>query len=239
VIGYSELLQEEAADQGLSQLIPDLAKIHEAGKHLLALINDILDLSKIEAGMMKVSPERFSIPGLMAEIESTARAIIEQNRNVFHMEIESKLDAVMTDRTKVRQVVLNLLSNAGKFTHAGTVTLRATDETIAGKDWIQFRISDTGIGISSDDLKKLFLEFTQVDSSTTRRYGGTGLGLALSKKFCRMMGGYIEVESEPARGSTFIVHLPAELHCLVNDAVPVSPAFGDKEEQNKFPAFIH
>jgi PAS domain S-box-containing protein len=210
VIGYSELLQEEASDLGLSQFIPDLMKINGAGKHLLALINDILDLSKIEAGKMQLTAERFSIRGLVTEIESTARALIEKNENIFNIDMRLKQDTVKTDRTKIRQVVLNLLSNAGKFTRGGKVTLHVGVEVIEGCEWIEIRISDTGIGISPEDQKKLFLEFTQVDSSTTRKYGGTGLGLAISKKFCEMMGGYIEVESAVGQGSSFTVHLPAE-----------------------------
>jgi PAS domain S-box-containing protein len=211
VIGYSELLQDEAEDQGLLQFIPDLAKIHGAGKHLLALINDILDLSKIEAGKMQLLLERFSLSALVAEIESTARALVEKNSNAFKIEMQAKLDTATTDRIKVRQVILNLLSNAGKFTHDGTITLQVTNETVEGKDWIQFQICDTGVGISHEDQKKLFLEFTQVDSSTTRKHGGTGLGLAISRKFCEMMGGYIQVESTPGCGSIFSVHLPAEV----------------------------
>jgi PAS domain S-box-containing protein len=210
VIGYSELLQDDAEDQGLSHFIPDLKKIHGAGKHLLSLINDILDLSKIEAGKMQLSLERFSLSGLISELESTARPLVEKNGNVFQVEAQAELGTVLTDRTKLRQVVLNLLSNAGKFTESGTVKLNVGRESIAGKDWLHFQVMDTGIGIAAEDQKKLFREFTQVDISTTKKYGGTGLGLAITRKLCELMGGSIHMESKAGQGSTFDVHLPTE-----------------------------
>jgi PAS domain S-box-containing protein len=211
VIGYSELLQDEAEDQGLSQFIPDLKKIHGAGKHLLSLINDILDLSKIEAGKMQLCIERFGLSGLISELELTARPLVEKNGNVFQVEMQAELGMVATDRTKLRQVVLNLLSNAGKFTERGTVRLKVERESIAGKDWLHFQAADTGIGIAEEDQKKLFREFTQVDLSTTKKYGGTGLGLAITRKLCELMGGEIQLESKAGQGSTFDVRLPAEL----------------------------
>jgi PAS domain S-box-containing protein len=211
VIGYSELLQDDAEDQGLLQFIPDLKKIHGAGKHLLSLINDILDLSKIEAGRMRLSLESFTLSSLISELESTARPLIEKNGNVFQVEAQVELGTVSTDRTKIKQVVFNLLSNAGKFTERGAVKLNVERESIAGKDWIHFQVADTGIGISVEDQKKLFREFTQVDLSTTKKYGGTGLGLAITRKLCELMGGNIQMESKAGQGSTFDVRLPAEL----------------------------
>jgi PAS domain S-box-containing protein len=211
VIGYSELLQDEAEEQGLSLFIPDLKKIREAGKHLLALITDILDLSKIEAGKMQLSPESFRIPALVKEVESTARPLVEKNGNTFMVEIQGVPGVAKTDRTKVRQVLLNLLSNAGKFTEGGTIKFLVAREKVEGRDWLRFQVTDTGIGITPEDQTRLFLEFNQVDSSSTRKHGGTGLGLAISRKFCEMMGGSIQVESQPGLGSKFEVRLPAEL----------------------------
>jgi hypothetical protein len=216
ILGYSDLLQDEAEDQGLDQFISDLKRIHAAGKHLLSLINDILDLSKIEAGKMQLSPERFSLSGLMTDIVSSARPLIQKNGNVFETKIPEDLGTAVADRTKIRQIVLNLLSNAGKFTQAGTVSLAVERKNIEGKGWICFRVTDTGIGMTPEDQKKLFQEFTQIDLSTTKKYGGTGLGLAISRRLCTMMGGTIQVESAPGRGSVFEVHLPAELPSLEN-----------------------
>ncbi len=211
VIGYSDLLQDEAKDQGLHQFIPDLQKIQEAGKHLLSLINDILDLSKIEAGKMPLTAESFDMADLVGEIESTARPLVEANGNVFEIEMEKNLGSATTDRTKVKQVVLNLLSNAGKFTQRGTVTLNAAREAVAGKEWIRFQVVDTGIGMTQESQLKLFQEFTQIDSSTARKHGGTGLGLVISRNFCEMMGGSIHVFSKLGEGATFEVRLPAIL----------------------------
>jgi PAS domain S-box-containing protein len=211
VIGYSELLQDEAEDQGVSQFIPDLKKIQGAGKHLLALINDILDLSKIEAGKMQLSVERFRISALISEVTATARPLIEKNNNHFKIETQGELGSATTDKTKVRQIVLNLLSNAGKFTERGTVKLVVSVEAIKGKDCMRFRVSDTGIGMSLEEQEKLFQDFMQVDPSTTRKYGGTGLGLAISRKFCEMLGGTIRVESRQGHGSTFDMILPTEM----------------------------
>jgi PAS domain S-box-containing protein len=211
VIGYSELLQDDAEDQGLLHFIPDLKKIHSAGKHLLSLINDILDLSKIEAGKMQLCLENFSLFGLISELESTARQLVEKNGNVFQVEAQEELGAVSTDRTKVKQIVLNLLSNAGKFTERGTVKLNVGRESISGKDWLHLQVADTGIGITAEDQKKLFREFMQVDLSTTKKYGGTGLGLAITRKLCELMGGRIQVASKAGKGSIFDVYLPAEL----------------------------
>jgi PAS domain S-box-containing protein len=221
VIGYSELLQDEAQDQGASQFIPDLQKIHGAGKHLLSLINDILDLSKIEAGKMQITPERFSLAGLIEEIEATARPLVTKNGNIFTIEITNELKMVTTDRTKLRQILLNLLSNAGKFTDGGDIRLSATRETVASRDWIRVRVSDTGIGISPEDQSKLFQDFMQIDPSTTKKYGGTGLGLAISRRFCEMLGGSIQVSSEVGRGSIFEFRFPTET-MTSNKVQPIS-----------------
>jgi signal transduction histidine kinase/DNA-binding response OmpR family regulator len=209
IIGYSELLQKEVQLLGFTDLIPDLEKIRIAGNHLLALINDVLDLSKIEAGKMQLYPETFEIDELLLEVISTARPLIEKNANELDVSIPSGIGTMHADLTKVRQVILNLLSNAGKFTEHGRVALGVERVLANGAEWISFSVSDTGIGISEAQMRHLFQEFTQADASMTRRYGGTGLGLSLSRRFCQMMGGDIYVTSEPGIGSTFTVRFPA------------------------------
>ncbi|MBW4679975.1 MAG: PAS domain S-box protein [Microcoleus vaginatus WJT46-NPBG5] len=227
IIGYSEMLQEDAEDAGNVEFVPDLQKIHAAGKHLLALINDILDISKIEAGKMELCLETFNIEALIDEVVSTAGPLIEKNSNTveilgLHTQGEgSPQTATMhADLTKVRQILLNLLSNAAKFTEGGQITLTVTREGKQGsgeadvvnpESLIVFSVRDTGIGMSSEQVEKVFQPFTQADASTTRKYGGTGLGLAITRHFCQMMGGEINVESQVGVGSTFTVRLPAQV----------------------------
>jgi signal transduction histidine kinase/DNA-binding response OmpR family regulator len=213
VIGYSELLLDEAEDLGLKRIVPDVERILRAGRQLLALLNDILDLSKIEAGKMQLAPDSFPLSELVAEIASTALPLVEKNGNRFEIHAADDLGRAWTDRTRLRQVILNLLSNAGKFTERGTVSLTVTREPAEERapDWVRFRVSDTGIGMSPEDQAKLFREFTQLDSSTRRKSGGTGLGLAISRRFCQMMGGDIRVESAKQQGSVFEVRVPAVL----------------------------
>jgi len=209
IIGYSEMLQEEATDCGHPNLIPDLRRIHSAGKHLVSLISDILDLSKIEAGKMELVLERFDVSGLLSDLESTMRPVVEKNQNTFEVNRNGDLATMTADKTRVRQIVLNLLSNAAKFTEGGSVTLEVSREVIRGGDWMRFSVNDTGIGISAEQLKRLFQEFRQGDPTATRKYGGSGLGLAISKRFCEMMGGHILIDSELGKGATFIVRIPA------------------------------
>ena len=211
IIGYSEMLMEEAEDIGQDDFIPDLQKIHGAGKHLLNLINDILDLSKIEAGRMELYLENFNIKNLINETVSTIVPLIEKNENVLETNLADELNMMHADLTKVRQSLFNLLSNASKFTKQGKITLDVSTQTIQEKQFITFKVKDTGIGMSSEQKGKLFQAFTQADASTTRKYGGTGLGLAITKKFCQMMGGDIYVESEIGKGSTFSINLPIEV----------------------------
>ncbi len=211
VIGYSEMLQEEAEDLGQETFISDLQKIHGAGKHLMSLINNILDLSKIEAGKMDLYLENFEVVPMVQEVVATVKPLIEKNANAIQVNCADGLGAMRADLTKVRQALFNLLSNACKFTERGTITLGVAREIADGGDWINFRISDTGIGMSPEQTSKLFQAFTQADTSTTRKYGGTGLGLAISQNFCQMMGGEITVESALGQGSTFTVRLPAEV----------------------------
>jgi signal transduction histidine kinase/DNA-binding response OmpR family regulator len=209
IIGYSEMLVEEAEDGGQDGLVPDLQKVHAAGKHLLSLINDILDLSKIEAGKIELCLESFDARLMVDDAVTTIRPVVEKKGNALHVVCADGLGMVHADMIRVRQVLFNLLSNAGKFTENGTVTLSATRETNAEEDWITFRVSDTGIGMTPEQIQKLFQPFTQADSSTTRKFGGTGLGLAISLKLGQMMGGTIGVESEPGKGSTFTFRMPA------------------------------
>ena len=214
IIGYSEMLQEEAEDLGQQDFIPDLEKINAAGKHLLALINDILDLSKIEAGRMDLYLERFELGDTLSDVVSTVTPLVEKNSNSLSVDIAEDLGSVRADVTKIRQALFNLLSNAAKFTHDGTISVKALRERHPDGDWVELSIKDTGIGISADKIHMLFEEFTQADNSTTRDYGGTGLGLAITRRFCQMMGGDISVVSEPGVGSTFSIRLPAEVNAL-------------------------
>jgi PAS domain S-box-containing protein len=207
IIGYSEMLQEDAADFGYDDILPDLEKIRTAGKHLLALINDILDISKIEAGKMDLYLESFEIAPLVQEIETTIRPLIAKNENELKVACDRDLGCIHADLTKVRQVLFNLLSNASKFTDHGMIALEVSQQD----NFIVFAVSDTGIGMTPEQTVRLFAAFTQADASTTRKYGGTGLGLAISQRFCQMMGGEIAVSSEVGRGSTFTVRLPIEV----------------------------
>ena len=209
IVGYSEILKEEAEDLGHKDLISDLERIRTSGKHLLALINDILDLSKIESNKMELYLESFSIDALVDEVETTIRPLAESNSNTLEINAEPGLQ-LHADLTKTRQALLNLLSNACKFTERGTVVLEVLHRQ-DDVEWIVFCVHDSGIGMTPEQIERLFQPFTQADSSTTRKYGGTGLGLTISQRFCEMMGGRIDVESQPQAGSTFTIHLPVEV----------------------------
>ncbi|MBI4321772.1 MAG: response regulator [Chloroflexi bacterium] len=211
IIGYSEMLIEEAQDTGQQELIPDLEKIRGAGKHLLQLINDILDLSKIEADKLELHLEAFDVNAVVQEVITTIHPLVEKNNNTLEVRSDDGLGSMRADMTRVRQVLFNLLSNACKFTERGAIKFDAARERLDGKDWISFCVRDTGIGMTAEQMTKLFQKFSQADASTTRKYGGTGLGLAISKRFCEMMGGDITVESELGSGSSFMVRLPAEV----------------------------
>ncbi len=210
IIGYSEMVEEEVGDLGHAELAPDLQKIRAAGRHLLALINDILDLSKIEAGKLELFVEPFEVRQVVDEVATTVRPLVEKNANRLELACAPDLGTMRADLVKVRQTLLNLLSNASKFTERGTITLAARREANGdGRDWLVFTVRDSGIGMTPEQMAKLFEAFTQADASTARRYGGTGLGLAITRRFCRMMGGDVRVASEPGKGSTFTVRLPA------------------------------
>jgi signal transduction histidine kinase len=208
IIGYSEMLQEEAADLGQEGFVSDLQKIRAAGKHLLALINDVLDLSKIEAGKMDLFLETFDVATMIQDVVTTMTPLAEKNANTLAVDCASELGTMRADLTKVRQVLFNLLSNACKFTRQGTIMLAVSREAGDGAAWITFRVSDTGIDITLEQMEKLFQAFSQAETSTTRQYGGTGLGLAITRHFCKMMGGDITVDSTVGTGAAFTVRLP-------------------------------
>jgi signal transduction histidine kinase/DNA-binding response OmpR family regulator len=210
ILGFTEMMMEEAGDRGDDHLQPDLEKINAAGKHLLALINDILDLSKIEAGKMELYYEEVDLPSAVNDVATTVRSLVKKNQNQFEVYCPADLGIVLADLTRLRQILFNLLTNAAKFTEGGTVELHVSREYVHGAQWTIFEIKDTGIGISREQLDKLFLAFSQADATTTRRFGGTGLGLTISRQIARMMGGDISVESELGKGSTFTVALPLQ-----------------------------
>jgi len=211
IIGYSEMLVEEAADLGQASFIPDLQKIHGAGKHLLGLINDMLDLSKIEAGKATLYLEDFNAASVVNEVAATIQPLVAKNENRLVIECPANLGSIRADVTKVRQTLFNLLSNAAKFTQQGQITLTVARTVRDRQDWVSFRVADTGIGMTPEQMSRLFQAFVQADASTTRKYGGTGLGLAISRRFCQLMGGDITVASEPGKGTAFTAVIPARV----------------------------
>lgn len=234
IIGYSEMSIEEMSDLGVPSLIPDIQKIHGAGQHLLGLINNILDLSKVEAGKIELFLEIFEIPALLTEVAATLRPMIGKNQNTLVIDCPDDIGSMQTDITKLRQSLFNLLSNASKFTENGTITL-AVSRTEAG--WVTFYVSDTGIGMTPEQQAKLFQSFTQADASTTRKYGGTGLGLVITQQFCQLMGGDIQVTSAAGTGTTFTIRLPVGgAFPLGNRVQPLLPEQtrhnGDRETHN-------
>ena len=210
IIGYSELIEEESHDAATLNL-GDLGKIRAAVRHLLALIDDILDVSKIEAGKMELFVEAFDARELLDEVVATIEPLAARNRNELRLDLAPSLGTLHTDRTKLKQVALNLLSNACKFTHEGTVRLAVRRARGVGGDWLNLEVEDSGIGIASERLEELFQPFRQADESTTRKYGGTGLGLSISRHYCQMMRGSINAVSAPGNGSTFTVKLPVDV----------------------------
>lgn len=207
IIGYSEMLEEEVSELGEGDLIPDLKKINAAGKHLLSLINDILDLSKIEAGKMELYLEDFGIGEMVQDVTYTIEPLVKKKANNFRMNLAENIGSMRADMTRLRQVLFNLISNACKFTEQGLISLDVWREDHI----VYFRVKDSGIGMTGAQMEKLFEAFSQADASTSKKFGGTGLGLAISRRFCQMMGGDIGVESQQGHGSTFTVHLPAEV----------------------------
>lgn len=210
IIGYSEMLEEEAEDFGYGDIVPDLKKIQKAGTHLLSLINDILDLSKIEAGKIDIYTEDFNFELLLDEIAVTIHPLIQEKGNELIINSPEPVGTIHNDMTKMRQIVFNLLSNAAKFTEAGKITIGIQTEMVGDTEWLDISVTDTGIGMTPSQVANVFDEFTQADSSTTRKYGGTGLGLPISRHFTQMMGGDITVTSEEGVGSTFNVRIPSD-----------------------------
>jgi signal transduction histidine kinase/CheY-like chemotaxis protein len=226
IIGYSEMLEEETRDSGKVENVQDLKKIQTAGKHLLSLINDVLDLSKIEAGKMGLHLEFFDVSQVIEEMVTTLQPAAAKNANSIHVHVAENVSAMKADLTKVRQILFNLLSNACKFTDHGTISVDVDQIKVGDREWIQFKVSDTGIGISAKQKENLFHEFAQADTSIARKYGGTGLGLAITHRFVQLMKGQIDVESEPGEGATFTVRLLAQ---GVIDASESAPSEGAGE----------
>lgn len=208
IIGYSEMLMEDAGDDGLDSFVEDLDKIRSSGTHLLTLINDLLDISKIEAGKMDLHLEDFKLKDLISSIEDTTKPLVEKNGNKLVVEIDKSLVTIKNDETKLKQVLLNMISNSSKFTKKGKVTLKISEET---RDRVKFELSDTGIGMTEDQLKNVFEEFAQAETSTSKDYGGTGLGLPICKKITELMGGKIEVQSKIGEGTTFSIIIPKKI----------------------------
>ncbi|HTM46989.1 MAG TPA: response regulator [Polyangiaceae bacterium] len=228
IIGYSEMLQEEASEKQQQDFIPDLQKIHSAGKHLLQLINDILDLSKIEAGKLDLFLETFSVEALVKDVTQMMQPIAKKNSNTFTVRCDASVGQMHADATRVSQCLFNLLSNASKFAQSGAVTLDVS--ALAGaQEAVCFKVSDTGIGMTPEQMKLLFKPFTQADASTTRHFGGTGLGLAITQRFCQLMGGSVSVESVYGKGSTFTLIIPRNavprpLDMVHSDPTPATPS---------------
>ena len=215
IIGYSEILKEDASEVGRGDAVADLERIHEAGRHLLALVDEVLDLSKIEAGRMEIHVERFDIARLVGDVVSTVRPLAAANENELIVQCEQDLGDMVADVTKIRQILYNLLSNAAKFTEKGRIEIGVSRRREKADDvhdgWVLFSVADTGIGMAQERIEMAFRAFDQLDPSTTRKYGGTGLGLAITRHYCEMMGGAISARSEPGLGSTFTVRLPARV----------------------------
>jgi len=207
IIGLTEMMVTNATRLGTEKALEPLRRVNAAGTHLLSLITEILDLSKIEAGKLELNPEPINLARLIDEVVGTAGQLAEKNKNRLIVEAQENVGAVKADPMRLKQILLNLLSNACKFTKQGEVALRVR-KAADGRDWVDFDVTDTGIGLTAEQQVKLFQDFTQADSLTSRHYGGTGLGLALSRKLARMMGGDVTVTSEPGKGSIFTVRLP-------------------------------
>ncbi len=230
ILGYSEMLAEEAEELGQDELVPDLHKINQAGNHLLSLINDVLDLSKIESGKMVAFAQDFVVSEWIDQVADTARPLFGTNNNTFVVERGDALGVAHQDDTKLRQALLNTLSNAAKFTSEGTVTLRAAREKRPDGDWLVFSVADTGIGIPEDKIEHIFDEFSQADDSTTRDFGGTGLGLTISRRFADMLGGELSVASEVGVGSTFTISVPAAFRTSQPTVPEATKAVADTPE---------
>ncbi len=207
IIGLTEMMVSNAARFGTEKALEPLQRVNRAGQHLLGLINQVLDLSKIEAGKLELNPQAVQLRPLIDEVVGTARQLAEQNKNRLVVEAQDDLGTLTVDPMRLRQILLNLLSNACKFTKEGEVTLTAR-RLVDGRDWVEIAVADSGIGMTPEQQTRVFEEFSQADASTAQRFGGTGLGLAITRKLARMMGGDVMVASEPGEGSVFTVRLP-------------------------------
>ncbi|MBE7559937.1 hypothetical protein HS125_13750 [bacterium] len=213
-----------ARRKGLEEFIPDLARIHASGEHLLRLINDILDLSKVEAGRLELSPEIFSLATLLSDVAATVEPLAARNANRFQLDVPDQPGEIYADPTRLRQILLNLLGNACKFTEAGVITLHARRSLCDGRPGVLVQVRDTGIGMTPEELARVFEPFVQADGSTTRKYGGTGLGLSIAKRLCESMGGRLSAESAPQAGTCFTLWLPAAAEeGTVVAALPAAP----------------
>jgi adenylate cyclase len=208
-VGLTEMMVKNTARFGTEKALEPLSRVNRAGTHLLGLINQVLDLSKIEAGKLELNPQTVELAPLINEVIGTAGQLAEQNKNCLMVEVPDDLGALTVDPMRLRQILLNLLSNACKFTKQGEVKLKAR-RLIDGRDWVEFAVADSGIGMTPEQQAKLFEEFTQADASTAQRFGGTGLGLAITRKLARMMGGDVTVTSASGKGSVFTVRLPGD-----------------------------
>jgi signal transduction histidine kinase len=228
IIGVTEMLREDA--EALQQETEPLDRVLGAARHQLVLINDILDLSKIEAGRMELHLETFALAPVIEDVAKTIEALAAKNGNQVAVRCDASIGMMHADQMRLRQALLNLMSNANKFTEHGTITVDAREEQENGRNWVTVAVADTGIGMTPEQMGKLFQEFSQADASTTRKYGGTGLGLAISKRFCQMMGGDITVESEQGRGSSFTIRLPrivdAPKEAVAPDQAPAAQHWG-------------
>jgi adenylate cyclase len=222
IIGLTEMMIKNTARFGTEKATEPIRRVHRAGQHLLDLINQILDLSKIEAGKLELNLEKVNVSRLIEEVDGTTRPLAEQNQNHLIVECPGDIGSITVDALRLRQILLNLLSNACKFTKAGEVVLRAASESVKGRRWVIFTVADTGIGMTPEQVSRLFEEFVQADQSAARHYGGTGLGLAITRRLCHLMGGEVTVASEFGRGSTFTVRLPAGVSTLTEQPPPVA-----------------
>jgi signal transduction histidine kinase len=211
IIGLTEMMVKNAARFGTEKAQEPLQRVNRAGTHLLGLINQVLDLSKIEAGKLELNPQTVQLPPLIEEVIGTARQLAEQNKNRLILDAQENLGPLTVDPLRLRQILLNLLSNACKFTKQGEITLRAR-RVLDGRDWVELEVADTGIGMTPEQQAKVFEEFTQAEATTAQRFGGTGLGLAITRKLAHMMGGDVIVTSEMGKGSVFTVRLPGGAH---------------------------
>ncbi len=228
VIGYSEMLEEEAEELGQESLLKDLGKIKSNAKHLLGLINDVLDLSKVEAEKMDIYPQDIDVAAFATDAAGTVEALVAKKGNTLSLDVSPDVGHARTDAVKLRQCLFNLLSNAAKFTEGGTITLRVARERFDGADWLRFAVEDTGIGMTPEQVGRLFERFTQADETTTRKFGGTGLGLALSRAFAQLLGGDITVASAEGRGTAFTLRIPASSPV----AAPAEPPAAAPENQS-------